>query len=167
VFETVQKSNEKIDTERVMQMKLTYEQRVSHSRRMAKMWSERPLSILDYKHGNRAGDVSTFQRLHIRNLYGRNCVLCGKSEVFNYQKLSLHHIENQYSHGDGQPWTLSLLCNSCHNEVHEPSLDSHLKTLLLFKAFELAYEEKPWIRRGDCLHISVDNIQFESEPLLV
>ncbi len=146
---------------------MKYKRRVAHSRRMAKLWSEQPSSILDYRHGDLVGRVSDFQKLHIRNRYGRNCVLCGMSEVFYYQQLSLHHINDRNSHGNGQPWTVSLLCRECHDEVHEPSLDNHLQTLLLFKAFELAYEEEPWIRRRDCLFISVDNVQFNGEPLLV
>lgn len=145
----------------------TYKQRTAKSRRLAKLWSERPPSIIDYKHGKRAGGISEFQRRHIRNLYERNCVLCGKSEIFNSQQLSLHHTESENSHGDGQPWLLSLLCEDCHTKIHEPTLDFHLQLLVMLKTFELAYEETCWIRRGDCDFISANNVQFQIEQLVI
>jgi len=147
----------------------TYEEKLQHSRTMARLWCD-PLytkKVIDYRTGRYCGRLSLFQELHVRNLYGRSCVLCGMGEVFNGQQLSLHHITgNDSQHGDGQPWLLSLLCEECHVEIHkEEGLDRHLHTLLLLKAFELCFEGTPWIRRNDGSLMFGDSAYY-NEPLL-
>ena len=48
------------------------------------------------------------------------CVLCGKSEILNGLRLSVHHIDGDKMQGcDGKEWFLCGLCASCSTkEVH-------------------------------------------------
>lgn len=51
----------------------------------------------------------------IREKYGRQCFLCGKTEKENGRKLDVHHIDYEKSRGcSGKRWLLIPLCKSCH-----------------------------------------------------
>ena len=53
----------------------------------------------------------------IRNRDDRVCVLCGKSEILNGQRLSVHHISGNKMMGcNGIPWYLCALCHSCNSK---------------------------------------------------
>jgi len=53
----------------------------------------------------------------IRNRDNRVCVLCGKSEIENGQRLSVHHIDGDKMQGcNGKKWYLSSLCKSCNSK---------------------------------------------------
>jgi len=53
----------------------------------------------------------------IRNRDNRTCVLCGKAEIRNGRRLSVHHIDNDKLQGcDGKKWYLCALCRSCNNK---------------------------------------------------
>lgn len=55
----------------------------------------------------------------IRNKQNRSCFLCGKSEIQNERRLSIHHIDNDKTQGcNGSKWKLVALCMSCHLGVH-------------------------------------------------
>jgi len=55
----------------------------------------------------------------IRNGNKRKCILCGKSEILNGRKLSIHHIDGDKMQGcDGKKWKLMPLCQSCHSKCH-------------------------------------------------
>jgi len=52
----------------------------------------------------------------IRNRDSRTCVLCGKGEIQNGQRLSVHHIDADKMQGcDGKKWYLCALCRSCNS----------------------------------------------------
>lgn len=52
----------------------------------------------------------------IRNRDNRTCVLCGKSEIQNGRRLSVHHIDGDKMQGcDGKKWYLCALCHSCNS----------------------------------------------------
>jgi hypothetical protein len=54
----------------------------------------------------------------IREEYGRMCVLCGKSEFLNKQKLDVHHVDYNKEQGcNGKNWKLLPLCHSCHTKT--------------------------------------------------
>jgi len=54
----------------------------------------------------------------IRNRDGRKCVLCGKSEILNGRRLSVHHINGDKMQGcNGKPWYLCTLCQSCNTKT--------------------------------------------------
>ena len=54
----------------------------------------------------------------IRNRDGRTCVLCGKNEIQNGQRLSVHHIDGNKMQGCvGQGWYLCALCRSCNSKL--------------------------------------------------
>jgi len=56
----------------------------------------------------------------IRNQYGRTCANCGKSEIENGERLSVHHVDGNKMQGcDGHDWFLVPLCRSCHNSKFE------------------------------------------------
>jgi len=50
----------------------------------------------------------------IRNRDNRTCVLCGKSEIQNGERLSVHHIDGDKRQGCGKSWYLCALCRSCN-----------------------------------------------------
>jgi hypothetical protein len=50
----------------------------------------------------------------IRELFGRKCYLCAKSEKENRAKLDVHHCDYNKGQGCGQKWSLIPLCRSCH-----------------------------------------------------
>jgi len=53
----------------------------------------------------------------IRNRDNRACVLCGKSEILDGRRLSVHHIDGNKAQGcNGVPWYLCALCRSCNGE---------------------------------------------------
>ena len=53
----------------------------------------------------------------IRNQDERKCVLCGKSEIENGRRLSVHHIDGDKMQGCvGQRWYLCSLCLSCNTK---------------------------------------------------
>ena len=52
----------------------------------------------------------------IRNRDNRVCVLCGKSEIQNGRRLSVHHIDADKTQGcNGKNWYLCALCGSCNS----------------------------------------------------
>jgi len=52
----------------------------------------------------------------IRNRDNRVCVLCGKGEIQNGQRLSVHHIDSDKAQGcQGKKWYLCALCRSCNS----------------------------------------------------
>ncbi len=54
----------------------------------------------------------------IRNRDNRVCQLCGKSEILNGRRLSVHHIDGDKMQGcDGKKWYLVALCISCNSKV--------------------------------------------------
>lgn len=54
----------------------------------------------------------------IRNDYNRKCFLCGKSEIENGEKLSVHHIYYNKMQGCGKrSWNLVSLCRKCHAKM--------------------------------------------------
>lgn len=53
----------------------------------------------------------------IRNRDERRCQLCGKSELLDGRKLSIHHINSDKMQGcHGKKWYLCALCRSCNNK---------------------------------------------------
>lgn len=51
----------------------------------------------------------------IRNRDNRVCQLCGKSEILNGERLSVHHIDNDKMQGcAGRKWYLVSLCRCCN-----------------------------------------------------
>lgn len=51
----------------------------------------------------------------VRNRDNRTCVLCGKSEIQNGQRLCVHHIDADKTQGcNGKRWYLCALCRSCN-----------------------------------------------------
>jgi len=53
----------------------------------------------------------------IRNRDNRVCQLCGKSEILNGQRLSVHHIDGDKMQGcNGKKWCLASLCVSCNSK---------------------------------------------------
>ena len=51
----------------------------------------------------------------IRNRDNRTCVLCGKGEIQNGRRLSVHHINSDKMQGcNGKSWYLCALCRSCN-----------------------------------------------------
>lgn len=60
----------------------------------------------------------------VRNRYERRCVVCGKSEILNGEKLSIHHIDGDKMQGcNGKKWHLTCLCKSCHSHAHNDISD--------------------------------------------
>ena len=52
----------------------------------------------------------------IRNRDNRVCVLCGKGEIQNGQRLSVHHVDSDKMQGcNDKPWYLCALCRSCNS----------------------------------------------------
>jgi hypothetical protein len=55
-----------------------------------------------------------------RNAYGRVCVYCGKNELENGERLSVHHVDGNRNQGcDGHEWFLVPLCKSCNSKGFE------------------------------------------------
>lgn len=54
-------------------------------------------------------------RESIRNHDNRTCVLCGKGEIQNGRRLSVHHIDGDKRQGCGKRWYLCALCISCNS----------------------------------------------------
>jgi hypothetical protein len=51
----------------------------------------------------------------IRDIFGRKCYICNKSEKENKKHLSIHHIDyNKNSICNGRRWAFVPLCISCH-----------------------------------------------------
>ena len=51
----------------------------------------------------------------VRNRDNRICVLCGKGEIQNGRRLSVHHIDGDKMQGcNGKKWYLCALCLSCN-----------------------------------------------------
>jgi len=56
----------------------------------------------------------------IRNRDNRTCALCGKSEIENGRKLSVHHVDGEKMQGcDGIKWHLISLCKHCHKNSYD------------------------------------------------
>lgn len=53
----------------------------------------------------------------IRNRDNRTCQLCGKGEIEESRRLSIHHIDGDKMQGCGKPWYLISLCSSCHSSI--------------------------------------------------
>lgn len=57
----------------------------------------------------------------IRNRDNRVCVKCGKSEILNGERLSVHHIDGEKMQGcNGVSWYLCSLCRSCNSLYDTP-----------------------------------------------
>lgn len=55
----------------------------------------------------------------VRNHFNRCCASCGKGEIQNGEKLSIHHIDGDKMQGcNGKKWILLALCRSCHSSIH-------------------------------------------------
>lgn len=55
----------------------------------------------------------------IREQYNRSCVICGKSEIDNNQRLCIHHVDYNKNQGcDGHEWKLVPLCRVCHSKTN-------------------------------------------------
>ena len=53
----------------------------------------------------------------IRNRDNRTGVLCGKAEIQNGERLSVHHIDASKTQGcNGEKWYLCALCRSCNTK---------------------------------------------------
>ena len=52
----------------------------------------------------------------IRNRDNRVCTLCGKSELLNGRRLSVHHIDGDKMQGCDKSWYLTTLCRSCNGK---------------------------------------------------
>ena len=69
-------------------------------------------------------------REHNREKYGRMCFLCGKDEIKNGRKLSVHHVDMNKDQGcDDVVWKLVPLCQRCHNSVHNPTWRARIEYL--------------------------------------
>lgn len=54
----------------------------------------------------------------IRNRDHRNCRVCGKGEIQNGKRLSVHHIDgDKAGQGCGKKWYLAALCMSCSSKA--------------------------------------------------
>ena len=68
-----------------------------------------------------------------RDKHGRVCFICGKEEVENGRKLSVHHCDMRKSQGcDGEKWKLVPLCNSCHGKAHNQLWQARIEYLLKY-----------------------------------
>jgi len=66
-----------------------------------------------------------------REKYSRECFICGKTEVGNRRKLSVHHVDMQKTQGcNGRNWVLVPLCNSCHGKSHCAEMIARLQYIL-------------------------------------
>lgn len=55
----------------------------------------------------------------IRNKWNRSCAHCGKSEILNGARLTVHHVDSDKMAGcNGKKWKLIALCRSCHHKLH-------------------------------------------------
>jgi hypothetical protein len=55
----------------------------------------------------------------VRDAYDRKCLVCGKSELENGQKLSVHHTNYDKMQGcDGTDWRVVPLCIVCHAKTN-------------------------------------------------
>jgi hypothetical protein len=70
----------------------------------------------------------------IRNRDNRICFLCGKSEIENRERLSIHHVDNNKMQGCNKKWYLISLCRSCHGKVHNDKIE---EVKLILKIGEL------------------------------
>ncbi|MBR9682293.1 MAG: hypothetical protein GOV02_01335 [Candidatus Aenigmarchaeota archaeon] len=52
----------------------------------------------------------------IRNRDGRVCRLCGKTEIENKQRLTVHHINGDKTQGCESRWYLAAICRSCNGK---------------------------------------------------
>jgi hypothetical protein len=78
----------------------------------------------------------------VRNNYERVCANCGKSELQNGAKLSVHHVDANKMQGcRNTKWFLVPLCKVCHGEIS----DDNVFSIGLFWLKELS--RKYWERR--------------------
>jgi len=55
----------------------------------------------------------------VRVRYNRKCIICGKSEIENGEKLCVHHVDYNKKQGcDDYEWKLVPLCRSCHTKTN-------------------------------------------------
>lgn len=70
-------------------------------------------------------------REHNREKYMRMCFICGKNEVFNGQKLSVHHVDRNKDQGcNDHNWSLVPLCRKHHSTCHNELWESRIMYLL-------------------------------------
>lgn len=68
---------------------------------------------------------------HNREKYTRMCFICGKDEVFNGSRLSVHHVDrNKYQGCDNHQWSLVPLCKKHHGSCHNDLWESRIMYLL-------------------------------------
>lgn len=55
----------------------------------------------------------------VRERYNRKCIICGKSEIENGEKLCVHHVDYNKKQGcDDYEWKLVPLCRICHSKTN-------------------------------------------------
>lgn len=66
-----------------------------------------------------------------REKYNRKCFICGKTELENAEKLSVHHVDMNKAQGcDGHEWKLIPVCRSCHGKLHNKRMQSCIEYIL-------------------------------------
>jgi len=105
--------------------KFSIESRNNMSRASKKRWQDE-----GYRKKNKAAwiDGRSFipyclkfnekKKEEIRNRDNRVCQLCGKSEIENGRRLSVHHIDGDKMQGcNGNNWYLTTLCITCNTQA--------------------------------------------------
>lgn len=55
----------------------------------------------------------------VRERYNRTCIVCGKTEIDNGEKLCVHHVDYNKKQGcDDYEWKLVPLCRICHSKTN-------------------------------------------------
>ena len=66
-----------------------------------------------------------------RNKFYNKCFLCGKNEIENGRKLSVHHIDYNKNQGcDNISWKLIPLCIKCHSKTSSKYLRDYYEELI-------------------------------------
>lgn len=70
----------------------------------------------------------------IREQYGRVCFICGKTEIANGAKLSVHHTDYNKEQGcNGHDWKLIPLCKVCHGKCHGAANRNYWESFVVSK----------------------------------
>jgi hypothetical protein len=66
-----------------------------------------------------------------REKYDRCCFLCGKDELGENRRLSVHHVDMNKDQGcNDHEWKLVPLCRSCHSKAHSKLWQARIEWLL-------------------------------------